>query len=64
MVHKKKIYAEFGVKEYWMVVPESESVEVYMLKGKVYQAFGVYFKKDSLESPCLNNFKIHLKEIF
>lgn len=64
MVHKKKIYAEFGVKEYWIVVPESESVEVYVLKGKLYQIFGVYFKKDSLESPYLNNFKMPLKDVF
>src|SRR4030042_2825586 len=36
LVQKKKLYAKFGVKEYWVVVPGEESIEVYTLKDNTY----------------------------
>ena len=64
MVQKKRLYARFDVKEYWIVIPEEKEVEVYILKGKAYQLYKTYTKVDILESPSLKGLKIGLKEIF
>lgn len=64
MVQKKRLYARFGVKEYWIVIPEEREVEVYILKGEAYQLYKTYTKVDILESPSLKGLKIGLKEIF
>ena len=64
MVQKKKLYANFGVKEYWIVVPEEESIELYVLKNTTYQLYKKYAKDDTLQSPYLKDLNIALKEIF
>jgi len=35
-VRKRRLYAQFGVVEYWLVDPEGERVEVYRLAGHQY----------------------------
>ena len=36
-VEKKQVYERFGVKEYWLVVPEEEKVYVFLHNGKNYE---------------------------
>lgn len=55
-VVKKKLYEKFGVKEYWLVDPQSQTIEVYSLKG---QKFTLH--QSSLLLPEL---KISLADIF
>jgi Uma2 family endonuclease len=64
LVQKKKLYARFGIKEYWIVVPGEESIEVYILKDSTYILYNAYSKDDTLESPYLKDLKIGLKGIF
>jgi len=64
MVLKKKLYARFGVNEYWIVIPEAEEIEVYTLKGSTYQLYTTFSKESTLESPLLKGLKIGLKEVF
>ena len=64
MVQKKRLYARFGVKEYWIVIPEEEEIEVYILKDNAYQLYRTYRKGDTLESSSLEGLKIGLEEIF
>ena len=64
MVQKKKLYARFGVKEYWIVIPEEDSLEVYWLKNTAYQLYKAYGKEDILESPLLKGLKTGLHEVF
>lgn len=64
MVLKKKLYAKFGVMEYWMVIPEGEEIEIYTLKDNTYQLYKAYSKGDTLESPLLKGLKIGLVDIF
>ncbi len=64
MVQKKKLYALFGVPEYWIVVPEEEEIQMYLLKKGTYRPFRTYSKGDVLETPSLKGLRIDLKEIF
>ncbi len=64
MVQKKLPYAKFGVKEYRIVIPEEESIEIYLLKDNIYELYKTYRKNDNLESPSLKGLKIELKKIF
>lgn len=64
MVQKKKLYARFGVKEYWIVIPKERSIEMYILKEKTYHLFKSFELDDTLESPMLKGLKIELKKIF
>ena len=64
LVQKKKLYAKFGIKEYWITIPEEGSIEIYILKDNTYQPYKTYKKDDILESPCLKGLKMGLKEIF
>jgi Uma2 family endonuclease len=64
LIQKKKLYARFGVKEYWIVIPGEELIEVYVLKDNIFILYKSYNKNDTLESPYLKNLKIVLENIF
>ena len=64
LVQKKKLYAKFGVKEYWIVLPEEKSIEIYSLKDNTYMLHKTYGKDETIESPYLRNLKVELKGIF
>lgn len=64
MVQKKKLYARFGVREYWIVIPDSHEIEIYTLKNNAYRHYKTYNVADVLESPVLKGFDIQLKDIF
>src|SRR4030067_1275081 len=64
LVQKKKLYSRFGVKEFWMVIPGEESIEIYILKDNSFLLYRSCSKNEILESPYLKGFKIELKRIF
>lgn len=64
-IHKKKLYARFGVKECWLVAPEDKLVEVYTLKDKgEYQLLKTYYENDVIESQAVQGFKLELSKVF
>jgi len=63
-VVKKGLNEKFGVKEYWIVIPDEKMIEIYTLKNKFYQLFKKYYVEDTLQSPILKGFKLPVKEIF
>ncbi len=64
LVQKKRLYARFGVKEFWVVIPEQETVDIYALKDAMYELRKTYATSDLLESAILPGLQIPLKEIF
>lgn len=61
---KKAVYEKFGVKEYWIVDPEKEEVEIYTLVQNKYRLFDCINKESTLSSSVINGFSIEAKQLF
>jgi Uma2 family endonuclease len=62
---KFELYEEAGVKEYWIVYPEEESLAIFLLSenGK-YDGATLYAGKDKINSKAVPGLIIDTKEIF
>lgn len=64
LVKKKRLYARFGVKEYWIVDPDEKTIEIYRLQGTEFVRVSAFSENDSLESPLLPGLRIDLSQVF
>lgn len=64
LVKKKRIYAKFKVKEYWIIYSEEKTAEIYTLKGNFFNLRKTFIEKDILVSPLLKDLKVSLSQIF
>lgn len=64
-LEKFNLYEMAGVKEYWMVSPEEQMVEVFLLgPDGFYGRPRMYTEKDTVEVSVLKNISIDLSKIF
>jgi len=61
---KAALYAQYGVREYWLVGPEAETVEVRRLEPHGYETIGVYRRGDTLFSDMLPDLRLTVDEVF
>ena len=61
---KRKIYARFGVQEYWIVDPDAATVEVLVWGESGYVSAGVCGVTERLSSPLLPELNLPLSGIF
>ncbi len=61
---KKELYEKYKVKEYWMVNPEKQQVEQYVLSEEMLELKGIFNKSDSLTSHVVTGFEIQLEKVF
>lgn len=61
---KYLLYEKAGVKEYWIVDPINESVEVHLKEGAEFKLDGVFTKNDTVSVNILVGFDIELKQVF
>ncbi len=61
---KRNIYSRFRVKEYWIVDPESETVEVLLWSELGYATAGIYRTPQRLSSPTLPNLRLPVSKVF
>ena len=64
MVKKKRLYARFGVKEYWIVDPIEKAIDIYILKDNIFTPHKNYTINDTLQSPSMRGLSIDSREIF
>ena len=64
MKHKKDIYEQSGVKEYWIVNPFDKSVEVFENSSQGFILFEKVKLEGVVNSKLLDGFHISLKDIF
>jgi Uma2 family endonuclease len=62
---KYRLYEKHGVKEYWIVFPESKSVSVFSLdaNGK-YQLVGIYADDSKVKVNIFEDVTVELEEVF
>lgn len=63
-LRKSKLYERAGVREYWIVNPDGETVSVQTLEGDRYVLTGEYGRDDTLRSAVLEGFELELATIF
>jgi Uma2 family endonuclease len=61
---KKDIYEKYGVKEYIIIDPIEQSVELYTLKSNAYNLHQKAQNNESLNSLILPGFSIDLSKLF
>ncbi len=63
-VRKLRLYAAFGVREYWLVQPYPAVIEVLQLTGADYRVAGAYTDTETLHSPTFPELVLDLSEVF
>ena len=61
---KFDLYQEMGVREYWLVDPEDQSVEVFVLREGRYEQLGRFTPGEQVRSVLLEGFSVEVKPIF
>jgi Uma2 family endonuclease len=62
--YKQQLYAIHGVREYWLVDPDAELVEVRVLGEAGYETAGVYRANDTVTSRLLADLSVPVNDIF
>lgn len=62
--YKYKLYEENGVKEYWIVFPDSNAVDQYYLSDEKYERKDVFVNGQIFNSIAFPDLSINLEEIF
>jgi Uma2 family endonuclease len=61
---KMQIYARFGVREYWLVDPESRTVSIHVLEGSGYRVHASGCGDAHIISPALAGYPLVPAEVF
>ena len=61
---KRELYAEYGVKEYWIVAPEVRLVWLLLPRDGALEIAGVYGGDQTVASTVLDGFSVNLNDIF
>ena len=61
---KRQLYAEYGVREYWLVDPEARTITVLLLGADGYAERATYTEGQTLTSPVLDGLSVNLNAIF
>jgi Uma2 family endonuclease len=63
-IAKRQLYAKYGVEEYWVIDPQTCSIEVYRLRGVILDLVAMHTGKQLVETPLLPGWSITADELF
>lgn len=63
-IEKKEDYERFGVKEYWIIDPQNEALQVFTLDNTKYKTFSTAEEEGSVKSKILEGFELQWSNIF
>ena len=61
---KMTAYSQFGVQEYWIVDPETETIEIYARRDDKLQLAKKFSSGESVESALLPGWRLAVKDVF
>ncbi len=61
---KRSLYAEHGVREYWIADPAAQTIAVMLLRDGRFEVVGAYGREDVLASPTLAGLALDLSKVF
>ena len=64
LIEKKETYARFGIKEYWIVDPKKERIDIFLNKKNEFELKQRLDREGEAKSEVLKGFHVDLKEIF
>ena len=64
LVRKRQLYAEAGVREYWIVDPRNDTITLLELRDEEYAERAVLTASDTLTTPLLPGLSIPLADVF
>ena len=62
-IDKKELYAQFGVKEYWIVDPEARTIEIFVLTNEGYKLHSKAGEANPINSSLLPGLSLSFREI-
>ncbi len=63
-IDKRDLYEQHGVKEYWLIDPEAETVEVLHLESGAYKLIGRWRPGEQAKSRLLKDFTVSVSALF
>jgi Uma2 family endonuclease len=65
LVTKMNLYQRFGVKEYWIINPSFNSIQIYALNEEgLYEQVGIYKNDEVASSKVFGDLEVDLRDIF
>jgi len=61
---KRDLYEKYGVKEYWLIDPDKEQVEVYTFSGNRFLPPAVYNRDQVIKTGIIPGLEVDIKAIF
>jgi len=62
-VDKKEIYQKYGVKEYWIIFPEYDTIEVFSLENDGFKIFSKGTDDEIVKSKLLDGLEVKVSDI-
>ncbi|MBF0342949.1 MAG: Uma2 family endonuclease [Nitrospirae bacterium] len=61
---KKRVYESYKVPEYWIVIPELETIEVLTIEGDKYETFSIAEGEGVIRSKVIEGLDIDIMDVF
>ncbi len=62
--YKYEVYEESGVKEYWIIHPDEQTLLIYTLNASSFVPSKLFIPGDVVKSQCIAGFSLDLEDVF